>query len=265
MRVIRWQRVGAVVRRNVYVQLRAPQRWFDIAVWPLVDTVIWGSIGVYVTQQGGAERSGLPYMISGILLMHVCYQASVSMATGFMDETWSRNLLNMMVTPLREVEFLLGLMALSMARLAVGLAVVALAAAGLYAFDVTSIGFGLVPIVAVLMLVGWSMALVVIGLILRFGSGAEILTWGLFFVVIAVSGAFYPVEALPGPLQPVSRLLPSTYAFGAARTLLDGDPLPWEGLATAVAGLVAVIPLSALFLLRMLRTFRDRGFVTRFS
>jgi ABC-2 type transport system permease protein len=70
-------RVRAMVRRQAYVQRRAPQRWFDIAVWPMVDTVIWGSIGLFVDQQGGATRSGIPYMLSGILLMHVMYQSKV--------------------------------------------------------------------------------------------------------------------------------------------------------------------------------------------
>ena len=258
-------RVRAIVRRQAYVQRRAPQRWFDILIWPMVDTVIWGSIGLFVDQQGGAARAGLPYMLSGILLMHVVYQANVSMSTGFMDETWSRNLLNLMVSPLRELEFVAGLVVMSAVRLALGLAVVALAASGLYAFNVTSAGWGLIPVVAVLMLVGWTIALFVMGLVLRFGNGAEILCWGLLFVVIALSGAFYPVEAMPGALQPVARLLPSTHAFEAARRLLDGDPMPWGLIGRAAAGLAVTVPVALAFLLRMLHLFRMRGYVTRYS
>jgi ABC-2 type transport system permease protein len=258
-------RVRAMVRRQAYVQRRAPQRWFDLFVWPMVDTVIWGSIGAFVAQQGGADRSATPYMLSGILLMHVVYQSNVSMATGFMDETWSRNLLNLMVSPLREVELLASLIITSLVRLVIGLGAVALAAWGLYAFDVTSAGPGLIPVVAVLMLVGWSIALLVIGLILRFGSGAEILTWGILFIAIALSGAFYPVDALPAVLRPLAEVLPSTHAFEAARTLLDGDPMPWGEMAAAAAGLVVCIPLAVVFLLRMLHLFRARGYVTRYS
>jgi ABC-2 type transport system permease protein len=150
-------------------------------------------------------------------------------------------------------------------RLVIGLGAVALAAWGLYAFDVTSAGPGLIPVVAVLMLVGWAIALLVIGLILRYGSGAEILTWGILFIVIALSGAFYPPEALPAVLRPLSAVLPSTHAFEAARTLLDGDPMPWGQMAAAVAGLVVCIPLAVAFLLRMLHLFRARGYVTRYS
>jgi ABC-2 type transport system permease protein len=258
-------RVRAIVRRQAYVQRRSPHRWFDVLVWPVVDTVIWGSIGLFVDHQGGASRAGTPYMLSGILLMHVMYQANVSMSCGFLDETWSRNVVNLMVSPLREGEFLAGLMLVSATRLVAGLGVVALAAAGLFAFNVTAAGWGLIPVVAVLMLVGWTIALFVMALVLRFGNGAEILCWGLLFVVVALSGAFYPIEAMPGVLQPVARLLPSTHAFEAARRLLDGDPLPWGLIAEAAAGLAVLVPVAAAVLWRMLGVFRERGYVTRYS
>jgi ABC-2 type transport system permease protein len=260
-----WQRAGAVVRRQVYVQKRGWHRWFDVLVWPVVDTVIWGGIGVFVDQQGGATRSGAPYMLSGILLMHVLYQSNISVATGFMEETWSRNLVNFMVTPIREREYMAGIVLFGLAKLAVGLGMVALAAFVLFSFSIFDVGWALIPVVAVLMLVGWCMSLYVIGLVLRFGNGAEILAWGVLFIVVAFSGAFYPPHALPGALQPISKALPSTHAFAAARTVLDGQPLPWDQLGWSVLGLAVLVPLAVLFLRHMLAVFRDRGYITRYT
>jgi ABC-2 type transport system permease protein len=258
-------RVGAVMRRQVHVTRRAPQRWFDVLVWPMVDTVIWGSIGKFVQQQGGGVRSSVPYMLSGILLMHVLYQSNVSFATGFLDETWDNNLLNVLVTPLRESEYVLGLLIVSAVRMLLGLAMVAMAAAALYAFNVTTAGIGLVPVVAVLMLCGWCVALIVVGLILRFGNGAEILTWGILFMVVALSGVFYPPTALPAALRPISVALPTTHAFTVARTLLDGRPMPWDQMGIAALGTALLIPITTAFALWMLRTFRARGYVTRYT
>lgn len=258
-------RVRAIFRRHAYVQKRAPQRWFDVMVWPMVDTVIWGSIGRFVDQQGGAHRSGSAYMLSGVLLMHVVYQSNVSLSTGFMEETWSRNILNFMVTPIREIEYLAGVVLFGFVRMALGLAFVAVAAYGLYAFNVTHAGVALIPAVAVLMLMGWAIALLVIGLMLRFGSGAEILAWGIMFMVIALSGTFYSPNALPHLLRPIAYLLPSTHAFTIARALLDGHRMPWGELGAAALGLCFVLPLCFAFLLRMLHTFRARGYITRYS
>jgi ABC-2 type transport system permease protein len=262
---INWQHVGAIVRRHAYVQKRGWHRWFDILVWPTVDTVIWGSIGLFVTQQGGAIRSGLPYMLTGILMMHVLYQSNISVSTGFMEETWSRNLLNVMVTPVTELDYMAGIVLFGLAKLVVGLSTVAIAAFVFYSFNILSIGWAIVPIIGVLMLVGWCIALFVMGFVLRFGNGAEILAWGVLFVVVAFSGVFYPVTALPGALQPISQLLPSTHALIAARTVLDGHPLPWNELAKAAAALAVLIPASMAYLNWMLRTFRARGYVTRYS
>ncbi|HEX9683500.1 MAG TPA: ABC transporter permease [Acidimicrobiales bacterium] len=259
------QRIGAVVRRQAYVQRRGWHRWFDVAVWPVVDTVIWGSIGLYVDQQGGAARSGAAYMLVGILLMHVLYQSNIAVATGFMEETWSRNLINVATTPIREVEYLAGIIIVGLVKLAAGLGMVTLAAWTLYSFNLLEIGWAAVPIIGVLMLVGWCMALYVIGLVLRFGTGAEILAWGVLFIVIALSGAFYPIDALPDLLQPVSRSLPSTHAFEAARTVLDGHPLPWDRLGWAMVGLAVFAALGVGFISRMMRVFRDRGYISRYS
>ena len=258
------RRIRAIVRRQLLMQRRNPTRWFDALVWPVVDTVIWGSIGVFVDQQGGAARAGLPYMLSGILLMHVLYQANIGTSMGFLDETWSRNLPNMLVSPIREREFMVGVVVAALTKLAVGLVMVSLAALVLYSFSILAVGWALIPIIAVLMIVGWCISLYVMSFVLRFGDGAEILAWGVLFIVVALSGTFYPVHALPAVLQPISYALPSTHAFEAARTVLDGDPLPWRELGYALATLAVFVPLAILYLRHMLNVFRDRGYVTRY-
>ena len=121
------------------------------------------------------------------------------------------------------------------------------------------------PIIGVLLLVGWSTSMLVIGLLLRYGQSAEILAWATTFTILAVSGVFNPVESIPGPIQPIAKLLPTTYAFSAARDLLDGGPVPWADLAWAALGGVVLAALSMLYVLRMLRLFKHRGYVTRYS
>jgi ABC-2 type transport system permease protein len=100
---------------------------------------------------------------------------------------------------------------------------------------------------------------------LRYGQSAEVLAWGINFLVMALSGVFYPVDAIPTALQPLSRILPTTHAFAALRTILDGHPLPWGQIAAGIAGALVCAGLSMWYATRMLRTFRQRGYVTRFS
>jgi ABC-2 type transport system permease protein len=233
-----------------------------------VDTVLFGSLGVYFARQGGPAspgQAGAAYLLSGIVLWHVVYQAQIAVSTGFMEETWSRNLLSLMVTPLKELELVAGIALFGLIKLVMGVGMVALAAFALYAFDVTKLGLGLLPVIAILLMGGWAIALVVVGLILRFGNGAEALAWGIMFVVMPLGGVFYPVQALPGILRPVSALLPTTHAFAAGRELIDGGPMPWDQLALAAVGTLVVTAGALGFVAWMLRLFRRRGYVTRYS
>ena len=261
-------RVWAVARRHAYVLRRSPHRLFDVTVWPVVDTVLFGSLGVFFARQGGpstAAQAGVAYLLSGIVLWHVVYQSQIAVSTGFMEETWTRNLLSLMVTPLRELELIAGVALFGLVKLVMGVGVVALTAFALYAFDVTDLGPGLLPVFALLLANGWAIALLVVGLMLRFGNGAEALAWGIMFVVMPLGGVFYPVESLPAAVRPLSQLLPTTHAFAAGRQLVEGGPTPWGELALAAAGTVVVIAGALAFLARMLRLFRRRGYVTRYT
>ena len=259
-----WLRIRAVARRHAYVLQRSPQRWFDVVVWPVVDALLFGAIGVYFADQSGAGAKGAGLLLAGILLFHVVFQAEISLATGFMEETWSRNLLNLLVTPLREGEYAAGVVLFGLAKLAIGVTVVGVVALGLFAFNITDVGIALVPIVALLLVVGWSVGMIVIGLILRVGQGAEILAWGLLAMLMPLSGIFYPVTALPGILQPIGRVLPLTHIFAAARSVLDGNALPWDELWIAAVGALVLAVASVWFVVRMLAVFRARGYISRY-
>jgi len=107
--------------------------------------------------------------------------------------------------------------------------------------------------------------LFVIALVLRFGTGAEALAWGILFVVMPLSGVFYPIRALPAVLRPLAEALPSTHAFAAGRALFDGRGLLWGQLGIATAECAAAAVLALAFLSHMLAAFRRRGYISRYT
>jgi ABC-2 type transport system permease protein len=258
-------RIGVVIRRHLYVMWRAPHRWFDIAFWPLMDVILWGSLGTYVAQQDASSRASAPFLIGGAMMFHVLFQSQIAVATGFMEETWSRNLMNVLTTPVTEFEYVTGTAILGIAKVLLALCTVAVTAYAFFSFDTTAVGWSLVPISLILMIVGWGLGIAGIGAVLRFGQGAEIITWGSNFILMALSGAFNPVASLPRVLRPVSKVLPSTQAFEAMRQVLAGRPLPVHSIITGLIGAVFFVIGGFTFSWWMLRTFRRRGFITRFS
>jgi ABC-2 type transport system permease protein len=260
-----WLRIRAIARRHAYVLRRSPHRLFDVTIWPLVDVLLFGSIGSFVSQPQGAGALAAGYLVAGIILWHVVYQSQIAVSTGFLEETWSRNLLNLMITPLKEVEYVIGVAMFGMVKLAMGVGLTAITAWLFFAFDITDLGFGLLPIVALLLVVGWAIALFVVGMVLRFGSGAEALAWGILFAVMPLSGVFYPVSALPSLLQPLASALPTTHTFDAMRALVDGRPLPWDQIGLAAASALVVTLAALAYLTWMLVLFRRRGYISRYS
>jgi ABC-2 type transport system permease protein len=100
-----------------------------------------------------------------------------------------------MVTPIREVEYVAGVAMFGMLKLCIGVGLLAIGAFVFYSFDVSTLGFGVIPIAAVLLMVGWCISLLVIGIVLRFGTGAEA-PRGVMFGALPL-GVFYPVDAPP--------------------------------------------------------------------
>jgi ABC-2 type transport system permease protein len=260
-----WRRTLAVASRHVYVTLRNPPRLFDMVVWPVVDTVLYGSIALFMQRApAGSGRTALT-VVTGIIMWHVVYQAQIAVSAGFNEETWSRQLPSLLTTPLRPLEWLLGTALQGMVKVAIGVTAVTVAAVTLYGFNVSVIGPPVIPVLALLLLCGWALAMIVIGLVLYFGASAEALVWGLLFVVLPLSGALYPTSVLPAVLRPLSAVLPPRYAFDAARAVMAGGPTPWHEIGTAAIATAIFIAVGLAFAGAMLRTFQRRGFISRYQ
>jgi len=138
----------------------------------------------------------------------------------FLEEMWARNLPNLMISPLRPIEFVLSLMAMSVIRLLVGFVPVTIAAIWFFGFNLWGLGIALAVFFANLFLTAWAMGMFCSGLVLRHGMGAEGLTWSLMFILLPLACVYYPVSTLPVWLQPVAWALPPTAVFEGMRALV---------------------------------------------
>lgn len=255
------RRVGAMVRRDVRAQMRNPGHWFLLLVLPLVDGLLFGSIGVAF----GEGQAPVELLVTGVLLFHLIWQLTLAGSLGLLEEVWSRNLMNLIATPLTEREFMGSLGVVGLLRTVVSTAVIAVVGLAFYAVSPGSAGPVLVPSAAILLLFGWTVTLFVVALTLQFGDSAEVFSWGTLVLLMPLSGIFYPVDSLPAALQVVARAVPLTHVFDAVRVGLDTGTVAWGQLAVAAAGTAALLVLAAWFLRRQLRRFRSEGWVTRFT
>lgn len=258
---ISWRRVLAVVRRQGLVQYRNPGMWFLLLALPVVDAVLFASIGVAY----GEGDQPVRILFTGILLFHLVWQLTLAGSLGFLEEVWSRNVLNMLTTPVREIEYALALGVVGLIRTVIAVVLIGGVGTTLYSIDPSSAGWVLAPAAAVLLVFGWAVALLVVGLTLQYGDSAEVFSWGTLVLLMPLSGVFYPVEALPGVLQAVARVIPLTRAFDATRVGVEGGEVAVADLVIAGAGSAVAVVLAFWFVLRQLRRFREQGWVTRFN
>jgi len=253
-------RVRAMVRRSLLSQSRNPDFWFLLLVLPLVDGLLFGSIGVAY----GIGDAPVVLLVTGIMLFHLIWQLTLAGSFGLLDEVWSRNLLNLIATPLTEREMLSSFGVVGLLRTGVSVTVIGAVGVVFFAVSPTSAGVVLVPSAALLLLFGWSVALFVVGLTLQYGDRAEVFSWGTLVLLMPLSGVFYPVESLPPVLQAVARAIPLTHVFDAVRIGIEDGEVAWAQLAVAAAGTAVIAAASTWFVAHQLRRFRRDGWVTRF-
>ena len=213
-------RVGAMVLRYVYLLRSSWTRLLELIYWPAVQLFVWGFLQLYIAQNSGffARVSGV--FIAAVLMWDMLFRGQLGFSISFLEEMWSRNLGNLMISPLRPIEFVAALMIMSIIRLAIGMVPVTLLAIVFFGFNFYGLGLALAVFFINLILTSWAVAIVVAGVLLRNGMGAESLAWTLMFVLLPLVCVYYPVNVLPEWLQLIAWALPPTYVFEGMRALL---------------------------------------------
>ena len=158
--------------------------------------------------------------IGAVLLWDILFRGQLGFSISFLEEMYARNLGNIMMSPLRPVEFVAALMIMSIVRLSIGMVPVSLLAIAFFGFNLWALGFALAAFFVNLILTSWAIGIFVAGLLLRNGLGAESLAWTIMFLFLPLTCVYYPVAVLPHWLQYVAWALPPTYVFEGMRALL---------------------------------------------
>jgi ABC-2 type transport system permease protein len=214
------RRIGAMVRRYVYLLRSSGIRLVELVYWPFLQMLTWGFLQKYLAGTTSPLAQAAGVLIGSVLLWDILFRSKIGFSTTFIEEMWARNLGNLLTSPLRPFELVAALSVWSVIRLGVSMVPVAIAAYFIFGFNLLDLGLALVAFFAVLVLTSWSLGLLSAGVILRYGLGAEEFAWSLAFLLLPLSCVYYPVTALPKWLQPVALALPPTHVFEGMRSIL---------------------------------------------
>lgn len=263
--LVRPARVRGLCARYFYIYTRSGFRVLDIVFWPVMDLVVWGFVAKYFMRlDTGATASAtaggaITFLIGAIIFFNILYRAQQSISVSFLEDLWSRNLLNIFVAPITVAEFVAATYVVGIAQIAVVSTLMSVLAYFLYTFNILNLSFALIPLFLNLLVMGWSLGMMTTALVFRFGHQAEALAWAVPFLIQPVSAVFYPVSVLPNWLQPVAYMVPATYVFEGMRHVLAGQGEISRFLLIASALNVFYFVLVSFFFGGMLNNARERG------
>ena len=220
---------------------------------------LWGFITIFFETHSSWVAQAAGILISAVLLWDVMFRAQISLFLSFIEEIWSRNLGHLFVSPLRPSELIAALLLVSLVRTLIGVGGAAILAIILFDVSVFSLGIALAAFFANLIVMGWALGLIVSGLVLRFGQGAESLGWAAIFLVQPISGVYYPISVLPDWLQPIAAAIPSAHIFEGLRAILIDETFRMDLLLNAIALNVAFVVISISIFFMILRYARIHG------
>jgi ABC-2 type transport system permease protein len=213
-------RVYALVERHAWLLLKSWPRLLSMAYYPTVTMILWGFVTVYLRPTNNFLTDAPGLFIGAVLLWDILFRGQLGVSLTFFEEIYSRNLGNLFVSPLRAWELIAGQLTMSVIRTLIGVGAACLFAWFLFRYSILSFGFPLIAFFVNLIVCGWAIGLAVSGMVLRWGLGAEELAWAAVFLLAPVSGVYYPTGVLPGWLQAIAHMVPTSYVFDGMRALL---------------------------------------------
>jgi ABC-2 type transport system permease protein len=259
---LRPHRVRAVILRHLYEVRRNANHLTNMVYWPVVNILLWGFFTIYL-RRDTAGPGLVNCLLGAVILWGIFNGFQRDMAVGFLDELWSRNLVNLFASPLSVPEYLAGLVAVNAIKVTIGVAFEAVIAWLFYHFDIFPLLPRFVPFILNLALFALAIGVAVTGLIFRYTTRFQTLAWSFAGILMPLSCVFYPLDALPKFLRPVAWLLPTTHCFEGMRQIITHGDLSLAHFLWGLGLNVGYFGLAMFFFNRMFESARVRGLLVK--
>lgn len=250
-------RVFSIVFRHYFTAIHQLERFFDVLISPVLMIVLWGFLTKYI--QGLETPTLAAFLLGGIVLWIIFEKVSTDIGINFMYEVWDRNIVNLLSTPITFLEFLTGLVLVSLIKILFTFIMMGFLASIFYNFQITSLGWGLALFALNLFLFATSFGIFNISLVLRFGHSVGPLTWIIPFLVQPFAAVFYPLSILPSFFQKVAFFIPISHVFEGMRQVIKTGHFSAEQFWLAFILNIIYLIASVLFFAFILRKVLKSG------
>jgi len=239
-------RIKAMLLQEFFITINSYEVINDIIVYPLWSIIVFGFLTIYLAGVGNEVIA--TYVLLGTILWQIVNITQYSIAVGTLWEIWSRNLTNIFISPLSNIEYLFSYTVSGIIKSLFVLVIGSVMSYWVFHFNILDLGLvNLFFHFVNLTIFAFAFGIFILGLLFRFGTRIQALSWGLITFFQPLMAVIYPVSVLPMPLQIVARMLPPTYVFEAARVNVVDRSVQWPSVMTAFVLNIVIVAFSVFF------------------
>lgn len=261
---IKMYRINAIVLHHLYFWKRSVPRWLDVFYWPILTVFTWGFITKFLQ---GSDASSTPLigmmLLGGVAFWMVFQRAQQDLSISYLQDIWSRSIVNLYVSPLNNLEFIIASIVIGIIKVIITLLVMGVLSLIFYGFNLFALGFSLIPFTGMLLLFAWSLGLFSTGIIFRFGTDAQIIAFSISFILQPFVAVFYPLEILPEFVRYISLAFPITHVFEGMREVMLTGVFNWNSFWISLALNLVYLFACAWFFSRMFFNVKKKGLLAK--
>lgn len=216
-------KILTLVKYYFFSLKRNKGRVVDLFVWPILELLVFGFMGTYLN--GQTLNSGsriLVILIGSLIFWHFFARISSEIYQQLFDDVLSKNLQNILITPIKNSEIVVALVLSSVIKMAINMVIIILTALFFYKFNFLVGNTYIILMILILMIWGMSIGIGIASLLFVFGNKILSIGWVITGLVQPFSCVFYSREVLPGLFRKISYLIPASYVFELYKKHLSG-------------------------------------------
>lgn len=242
-----WNQTMGFASRALKRMRREPEQFSDVAIQPILFTVMFGFI--FGGAISGDIANYLPLMVPGILAM-TCLTASMATGVQLREDMDTGIFERFRTLPVARIAPLAGPMVADLVRYAIAASLTFLTGIAM-GYRPEGGALGVIAAIILVVVTGWSLswAFAYIGTVVRSAQGAQGISMMILFPLTFLSNAFVPVESLPNWLQWFVTINPISHVVSGVRDLANTGAVTAE-VGWALVGCAVVIAIFAPLALR---------------
>src|SRR6185503_1564232 len=119
----------AIFVRYWYLLLSTPQRFVQIFIWSTFDILLWGFVSKYLGTFGMSGFNFTTVLLGSLVFWQFITRLQQGFIMVFLEDSWTRNFLNIFASPISIFEYIVGIVASSLTTSAMAITFGAMIAA----------------------------------------------------------------------------------------------------------------------------------------